>query len=106
MSHWIRPGGSWHPEYLTPLHLPLILEKRVDEESAPLYARKVSGTALLPMQARSHVADTRSVQSLTWLAAAAGQVDEAKGSRRLLDVLDRVRECPNAIDRGTEWTGL
>lgn len=26
-SHWIRPGGSWHPEYLTPLHLPLVLEK-------------------------------------------------------------------------------
>ena len=38
-SHWIRPGGSWHPEYLTPLHLPLILEKR--EYAAAMWARKV-----------------------------------------------------------------
>lgn len=37
-SHWIRPGGSWHPEYLTPLHLPLILEKK--EKKAALWARK------------------------------------------------------------------
>eukprot|EP00752_Nemacystus_decipiens_P005882 g5316.t1 len=24
-SYWIRPGGSWHPEYLTLDHLPLVL---------------------------------------------------------------------------------
>ena len=27
-SHWIRPGGSWHPEYLSVMHLPRILEKK------------------------------------------------------------------------------
>lgn len=48
-SHWIRPGGSWHPEYLTPLHLPLILEK-VRAKRA-FWARKVDaekgGAALM-----------------------------------------------------------
>lgn len=24
-THWIRPGGSWHPEYLTLEHLPILL---------------------------------------------------------------------------------
>lgn len=28
------------------------------------------------------------------------QVDESKGSRRLLDVMDRLRDCPNARERG------
>jgi hypothetical protein len=36
-SHWIRPGGTWHPEYLTIEHLPLILN------TSELFARKVSG---------------------------------------------------------------
>ena len=41
--HWIRPGGSWHPEYLTMEHLPLIMNttkhlfiRKVNEESAML----------------------------------------------------------------------
>ena len=24
-THWIRPGGSWHPEYLTMEHLPMLM---------------------------------------------------------------------------------
>lgn len=43
-THWIRPGGSWHPEYLTLEHLPLLLT------TTSLFARKValdaSGDAL------------------------------------------------------------
>jgi hypothetical protein len=37
-SHWIRPGGSWHPEYLSAMHLPLVLEKVATGEA--LFARK------------------------------------------------------------------
>ncbi len=48
-SHWIRPGGSWHPEYLTPLHLPLILDKLKARQA--FWARKVDpakgGAALM-----------------------------------------------------------
>lgn len=48
-SHWIRPGGSWHPEYLTPLHLPLILERLKGKQA--FWARKVDvgkgGAALM-----------------------------------------------------------
>eukprot|EP00903_Cladosiphon_okamuranus_P011413 g10756.t1 len=51
-SYWIRPGGSWHPEYLTLDHLPLVLE------ASEFYIRKV---------------------------------EENKGSKPLLDVLDILR---------------
>eukprot|EP01042_Synura_sphagnicola_P000549 gene549-591_t len=34
-THWIRPGGSWHPEYLTLEHLPLMLQ------SHEVFARKI-----------------------------------------------------------------
>ena len=34
-THWIRPGGSWHPEYLTLEHLPLLLNT-----TRHLFARK------------------------------------------------------------------
>lgn len=40
-SHWIRPGGSWHPEYLTLEHLPLLLQLAGVEA---LFARKVSSS--------------------------------------------------------------
>jgi hypothetical protein len=35
-THWIRPGGSWHPEYLTIEHLPMLLNT-----TNYLFARKV-----------------------------------------------------------------
>lgn len=34
-THWIRPGGSWHPEYLTLEHLPMLLDT-----TKHLFARK------------------------------------------------------------------
>ena len=34
-----RPGGSWHPEYLTMEHLPMLLNT-----SAHLFARKIHTT--------------------------------------------------------------
>ncbi|CAM9250441.1 unnamed protein product, partial [Discosporangium mesarthrocarpum] len=34
-SYWIRPGGSWHPEYLTLDHLPMVLK------ASEFYVRKV-----------------------------------------------------------------
>jgi hypothetical protein len=34
-NHWSRPGGSWHPAYLTLEHLPLLLN------SSDLFARKM-----------------------------------------------------------------
>ncbi|CAN0170864.1 unnamed protein product, partial [Ectocarpus sp. 8 AP-2014] len=34
-SYWIRPGGSWHPEYLTLDHLPLV------HNATEFYIRKV-----------------------------------------------------------------
>jgi hypothetical protein len=36
-THWIRPGGSWHPEYLTLEHLPKML--RANDF---LFARKIN----------------------------------------------------------------
>lgn len=36
-THWIRPGGSWHPEYLTLEHLPMLLNT-----TRHLFARKFS----------------------------------------------------------------
>ncbi|CAN0258812.1 unnamed protein product, partial [Hapterophycus canaliculatus] len=51
-SYWIRPGGSWHPEYLTLDHLPLVLN------ATEFYIRKV---------------------------------EESRGSKPLLDVLDLMR---------------
>lgn len=33
-THWIRPGGSWHPEYLTLENLPQLLN------TSELFARK------------------------------------------------------------------
>jgi hypothetical protein len=35
-THWIRPGGSWHPEVLTLEHLPLLLNS-----SSHVFARKI-----------------------------------------------------------------
>lgn len=34
-SFWVRPGGSWHPEYLTLDHLPMIMK------ATQFYIRKV-----------------------------------------------------------------
>ena len=42
LTHWIRPGGSWHPEYLTLEHLPLLLNT-----TKHLFARKF----VLPLSA-------------------------------------------------------
>lgn len=38
-SHWIRPGGSWHPEYLDLEHLPVLMQHAGIDA---LYARKMN----------------------------------------------------------------
>lgn len=38
-THWIRPGGSWHPEYLTIEHLPMLM----NTTNINLFARKFHG---------------------------------------------------------------
>mmetsp|Transcript_19589 Transcript_19589/g.28181 ORF Transcript_19589/g.28181 Transcript_19589/m.28181 type:complete len:546 (+) Transcript_19589:73-1710(+) len=46
-SHWIRPGGSWHPEYLSLEHLPQLINSR----SSWVTARKIDSIyskSLLP----------------------------------------------------------
>lgn len=77
-SHWIRPGGSWHPEYLTPLHLPLLLEKiRASSPSFPAFwARKFDvgkGSSAL-MAALDYLRECRpgrdqAAKSLEWAPA-------------------------------------
>ena len=39
-THWIRPGGSWHPEYLTLEHLPILLHTHTTH----LFVRKLDST--------------------------------------------------------------
>jgi len=69
-SHWIRPGGSWHPEYLTPLHLPLLLEKMRSSSS--------SSSGLPAFWAR--------------------KFDVNKGSSALMGTLDYHRECRHVFE--------
>jgi hypothetical protein len=42
-SHWIRPGPSWHPEYLDMRHLGILLAGRAEGQGSGdvLYFRKV-----------------------------------------------------------------
>ena len=49
-THWARPGGSWHPEYLTMEHLPVILNT-----STNLFARKVDDSSLEVLQSLDEI---------------------------------------------------
>jgi hypothetical protein len=70
--HWARPGGSWHPEYLTMEHLPLLMNT-----TKHLFIRKVSDESAEVLEALSEVrqlAWSDLAKSVTVLEAAAAAV--------------------------------
>ena len=48
--HWVRPGGSWHPEYVTMEHLPLMMNT-----TKHLFIRKVNSASADVLDALSEV---------------------------------------------------
>ena len=58
-THWIRPGGSWHPEYLSLEHLPLLLNI-----TRHLFARKfeLPGRSSVLLQAVEAVREATEVK--------------------------------------------
>jgi hypothetical protein len=85
-THWIRPGGSWHPEHLTLAHLPLLLGTSLDSSSESGWDSNSKGRS-------SHDGSGSSSSSGRGWGAPnlfARKVDRVK-SHLLLQALDRIR---------------
>mmetsp|Transcript_14498 Transcript_14498/g.22727 ORF Transcript_14498/g.22727 Transcript_14498/m.22727 type:complete len:422 (-) Transcript_14498:117-1382(-) len=57
-SHWIRPGGSWHPEYLRIEHLKLVLD------SGKFFLRKTDGDSAGLLDALDALRGGRALETL------------------------------------------
>jgi len=92
--HWVRPGGSWHPEYLTMEHLPLLLNT-----TKHLFARKVNDDSAAVLDALLEV------RQLAWLDLAAGMTLPATGGAGsdIKDIKDASKAIHGVNNKGMAY---
>ena len=100
--HWVRPGGSWHPEYLTMEHLPLLLNT-----TKHLFIRKVNDASAGVLEALSEV------RQLAWLdlaksvavpkSAAAAAAGGASGAGGAAADIEEPKTVYGVNNRGLEY---
>mmetsp|Transcript_32795 Transcript_32795/g.42108 ORF Transcript_32795/g.42108 Transcript_32795/m.42108 type:complete len:454 (-) Transcript_32795:403-1764(-) len=70
-SHWVRPGGSWHPEYLEIEHLKLVME------SGKFFIRKVDDRSIGLLDVLDELMADKKTAELTDLILSSVQSDES-----------------------------